>query len=391
MYINSREDARTLASELGCESFYSDSGSMEEKEQVTARWRDGVHRVIVATSAFGAGVDYAHVRVVIHLDMPRDAINFSQEVGRAGRDGHSGHSLVLLPSRHTPVSDEMWERQRFSTPVRERVMQRYVGENRCLWATLSRFVDGPDQMQYCVADLECSVCLDRGFFRVGQEVDETRYWDGLPSTRETEDASKEEENNNSEDESEEEVVGGRGTLEAGSQRLRQAERHAEEGRSQYLERCARWKGTCFVCLLLHGGRGHDHDLDSCRGPHKGSFLEAKKLVMQDTRRRGGWMKAHTACWKCGQLPTICDGLSGRRGCEYRDMVLPGTWAMFHMRNLWGRSIQEVSGQLGGFADEAAWMAWLGEEVEVFGERGIQAVRMFTWTLSRLDDRERQER
>ncbi|KAK5188946.1 hypothetical protein LTR47_011582 [Exophiala xenobiotica] len=61
VYVNSREDARTLASELECESFYSDSGSMEEKEQVTARWRDGVHRVIVAASAFGAGVDYARL------------------------------------------------------------------------------------------------------------------------------------------------------------------------------------------------------------------------------------------------------------------------------------------------------------------------------------------
>ncbi|KAI1607822.1 P-loop containing nucleoside triphosphate hydrolase protein [Exophiala viscosa] len=220
VYVNSREDARILASELGCESFYSDLGSIEEKEQVTARWRDGVHRVIVATSAFGAGVDYAYVRVVVHLDMPRDAINFSQEVGRAGRDGYGGHSLVLLPSRYTPVSDETWERQRFSIPVSERVMQRYVGENRCLWATLSRFVDGPDQMQYCVADLECSVCLDRGFFRVGQEVDDTRYWDGLPSTRETEDEEddrEEESEEESEGESEaEEVVARRGALEAGS-------------------------------------------------------------------------------------------------------------------------------------------------------------------------------
>ncbi|KAK5020796.1 hypothetical protein LTS07_011432 [Exophiala sideris] len=87
VYANSRDDARLFASEFSCESFYSDSGSPEEKEQVMTRWRDRVYRVIIATSAFGAGIDYAYVRVVIHIDMPRDAINFSQEVDRAGRDG----------------------------------------------------------------------------------------------------------------------------------------------------------------------------------------------------------------------------------------------------------------------------------------------------------------
>jgi ATP-dependent DNA helicase RecQ len=58
-----------------------------EKDQVLQRWRTGVHTVIVGTSAFGMSVDYPHVRYIFHCGLPTDAINFSQEVGRIGRDG----------------------------------------------------------------------------------------------------------------------------------------------------------------------------------------------------------------------------------------------------------------------------------------------------------------
>ena len=380
VYVPTKEEARDLAARLQCEYYYSDSGAADEKEQVMARWRDGIHRAIVATSAFGTGVDYAHVRVVIHQGLPTDAINFAQEVGRLGRDGRGGTSWVILPHTWMPIDDVSWERGRYTTPLSERVMQRYVSQSRCLWATLSRYVDGADKMQYCGRQGHvCGVCRVRGTFPPEQGEDSTAYWDHLaqPDSGHAVNGGIEEEDV-VEETSEEEGGAVVETLEGGSQRLWQSERVAEEGRARFLERCRRWQGSCFICQLLRGGQGLHHTLDECRTVQKWRFIQAKRSLVDGDGR--AWVKDHVACWSCGQLPTICDGMRGPRGCEFRDMVLPGSWALFPMTNRWGRSLVEVSGQGGGFESEGAWMRWLGQECEVFGERGIQAVRMFAWVL-----------
>lgn len=391
VYVTTRDEAREVAARLECEYYHSNSGPAEEKEQAMARWRDGIHRVIVATSAFGTGVDYAHVRVVIHLDLPTDAINFAQEVGRVGRDGQGGTSFVILPHTFMPINDDTWAHEQHVRPLSERVMQRYVSHSRCLWATLSRYVDGAEKMQYCGGSgLRCGVCRVRGVFHPEEEVDRTWYWDcigtpGLGETDRTADGDEEEEEEDQGDQDDRddgEMDETALALQAGSQRLRLSERVAADQRARYLERCQRWRGTCLICQLLRGGQGLDHNLDTCHHHDRVRFFKAKTAAHQGRHRV--WMKDHVACWSCGQLPTICDGQKGPRGCEFRDLVLPGAWAAFHMRNLWGHSLAEVSGRPGGFEQEEAWTSWLGEECEVFGERGTQGVRILAWLLEQME-------
>ena len=73
------------------------------------------------------------------------------------------------------------------------------------------------------------------------------------------------------------------------------------------------------------------------------------------------------------------------------MVFPGSWAIFRMENLWGKSLEWVSGQTGGFGSEEEWIQWIGQECEVFGERGTQGVRMLGWVLEQMERGEVAER
>ena len=99
------------------------------------------------------------------------------------------------------------------------------------------------------------------------------------------------------------------------------------------------------------------------------------------------MREWTACRGCGQPPIICSDWNaqvGPTGCEFRDMVLPAAWAVYHMRNRWGETLEEFSGQLGGFSKEEDWVKWMGEEVALFGDRAIQAARMLDKVLEKLE-------
>ena len=78
--------------------------SADERDAILKRWSEAQLDLVVATSAFGLGIDYAHVRTIIHACLPETFDRFYQEVGRGGRDGCTSISLLIPALEDTQVA-----------------------------------------------------------------------------------------------------------------------------------------------------------------------------------------------------------------------------------------------------------------------------------------------
>ena len=103
IYTRSREKTKELSKELetyGITSTYYHAGldfSVKQKHQQL--WQNNTIRVMVATNAFGMGIDKPDVRIVIHADVPDSLEAYYQEAGRAGRDGQLSYAVLLYDKR----------------------------------------------------------------------------------------------------------------------------------------------------------------------------------------------------------------------------------------------------------------------------------------------------
>ena len=92
------------------------------KDQRQSEWQHDKVRVIVATNAFGMGIDKADVRVVIHMDCPSSLEAYFQEAGRAGRDGQKAYAVLLYNGHDNRT---LQKRVEDTFPPKEYVQQVY--------------------------------------------------------------------------------------------------------------------------------------------------------------------------------------------------------------------------------------------------------------------------
>lgn len=127
LYASTPDDVDDLYRLLRAEGYgnlakFHGGTANKERDRVLDFWRNGGLDMVVGNSAFGLGIDYKHVRSVVHACLPETIDRFYQEVGRGGRDGRSSVS-VLIPSHVDQNVAEKLNKQRIIT--RNRGLQRW--------------------------------------------------------------------------------------------------------------------------------------------------------------------------------------------------------------------------------------------------------------------------
>ncbi|WP_302526297.1 RecQ family ATP-dependent DNA helicase [Phocaeicola barnesiae] len=128
VYTRNRKKTKEVAQWLNQQeitaTFYHAGLSNETKDARQKSWLSGEHRVMVATNAFGMGIDKPDVRLVVHIDFPDSPEAYFQEAGRAGRDVEKAYAVLLFAK-----SDPTILRKRISDTFPEKDYIRKVYED----------------------------------------------------------------------------------------------------------------------------------------------------------------------------------------------------------------------------------------------------------------------
>jgi len=163
IYTLSRKSTESVARFLqgrGIEAKAYHAGLPTEEKQTT--YADFVAdrvEIVVATIAFGMGIDKSNIRFVVHLSLPKTLENFYQEIGRAGRDGLESETLLLFSAQDI-VQQKMFIEALPETPYKAHAfsklesMVRFANAENCRHQSMALYFDDPIE----VCQSKCDNC-----------------------------------------------------------------------------------------------------------------------------------------------------------------------------------------------------------------------------------------
>lgn len=131
VYTPTRKQAESLAAELAASfpaAAYHAGIEVQRRQQVQEQFQEGRIQVMVATIAFGMGIDKADVRTVIHTALPASLEAYYQEIGRAGRDGGPSRAILMHSYADRYTHDFFFERDYPDVSVLEAIFNQLRAE-----------------------------------------------------------------------------------------------------------------------------------------------------------------------------------------------------------------------------------------------------------------------
>jgi hypothetical protein len=447
VYSSSIATTQKLSEALDCHAYYRDVGDPRVKDEIRKEWECANGRVVIATNAFGLGIDRPDVRVVVHIGPIYQMRNYGQESGRAGRDGQRAQAIVLMPAGKQEALQKSCEQaQRQPVKIRgamtekekrwieQQKVDRFLSGGRCRRIYLDGEMDGRmDRVRCEEGEERCDVCQDSDGMVERMEaqrqayVQEEREQDrSLDSGIDIPSSIRLPELPEPSPSSQDSIVGfdqgftdittaDRHEFEAQQsqrqqQRLRIRDQNQREGHEVWdlEDRLDMWVGKCALCYVRKC-QGSDVDIQH---PFEECQDDMHELVAEEIKALEGiQFERFTGCFDCGVAQKICSRWEEvREGsrcfkrvedgvCQYRGVVQPvvaaimvagplevvkqAVYARMKVEGIWGTGEQLSEEDIEEM--KRGMLRWFGKRVKWGLMEASVLLQVFYWLTVGLEE------